>query len=108
MVNFVLVGGVLGAAELVGFSPLLTFAVGILPHGIFELTAVIIATAAMLKVGAQLVSTDIDKSLGETVLVSLADWFKVYVGLVVPLLAVAALIEIYVTPALITLVFPQL
>lgn len=108
MVNFVLVGGVLGAAELVGFSPLLTFVVGILPHGIFELTAVIIATAAMLKVGAQLVSTNTDKSLGETLLLSLADWFKVFIGLVLPLLAVAAVIEIYVTPALIKLVLPQI
>lgn len=107
MVNFVLIGGVLGAAQLVGFSPLLTFVVGILPHGLFELTAVIIATAAMLKVGAQLVSTNTDKSLGETLLLSLADWFKVFIGLVVPMLAVAAVIEIYVTPALIKLVFPQ-
>jgi len=108
MVNFVLVGGVLGAAELVGFSPLLTLAVGILPHGIFELTAVILATAAMLKVGAQLVSTNTDKSLGETVLISLADWFRVFVGLVIPLLAAAAVIEIYVTPALIKLAFPPI
>ena len=106
MVNFVLVGGVLGAADLVGFSPWLTFAVGILPHGIFELTAVIFATAAMLKVGAQLVATDTEKSLGETLLVSLADWLKVFLGLVVPLLAVAAVIEIYVTPVLIKLAFP--
>jgi len=108
MVNFVLVGGVLGAADLVGFSPLLTFVVGILPHGIFELTAVIFATAAMLKVGAQLVATDTEKSLGETLLVSLADWFKVFLGLVVPLLAVAAVIEIYVTPVLIKMAFPQM
>jgi stage II sporulation protein M len=79
-----------------------------LPHGIFELTAVIIATAAMLKVGAQLVSTNTDKSLGETLLLSLADWFKVFIGLVVPLLAVAAVIEIYVTPLLIKLAFPQI
>ena len=106
MVNFVLVGGVLGAAEVVGFSPLLTFSVGILPNGIFELTAVILATAAMLKVGAQLVSTDTDKSLGETVLLSLADWFRIFIGFVVPLLAVAAVIEIYVTPALIKMAFP--
>jgi len=108
MVNFALVGGVLGAAELVGFSPWLTFAVGILPHGIFELTAVVIATAAMLRVGAQLVSTNTDKSLGETLLVSLADWSKVFVGLVVPLLAVAAVIEVYITPALIKMAFPQI
>jgi uncharacterized membrane protein SpoIIM required for sporulation/ABC-type transport system involved in multi-copper enzyme maturation permease subunit len=108
MVNFALVGGVLGAAQLVGFSPLLTFSVGVLPHGMFELTAVILATAAMLRVGALLVSPNTDKSLGETFLLSLADWFRVFVGLVVPLLAVAAVIEIYVTPVLIKMAFPLL
>jgi uncharacterized membrane protein SpoIIM required for sporulation/ABC-type transport system involved in multi-copper enzyme maturation permease subunit len=106
--NVGLIGGVLGAANLVGFSPLLTFAVGILPHGIFELTAIFLATAAMLKVGAQLVTPQTEKSLGETVLLSLADWSRVFVGLVLPLLAVAAVIEIYVTPALIKLAFPYL
>jgi stage II sporulation protein M len=108
MFNFVLVGGVLGAAQLVGISPLLTFVVGILPHGIFELTAVILATAAMLKVGAQLVSTSTEKSLGESLLISLADWFRIFIGLVVPLLAVAAVMEIYVTPVLIRLAFLQI
>ena len=106
MFNIALVGGILGGAQLVGFSPLLTFAAGILPHGIFELTAVILATAAMLKVGAQLVSPNTDKSLGEALLLSIADWLRVFVGLVVPLLAVAAVIEIYLTPVLIKMVFP--
>jgi len=108
MFNFALVGGVLGAANLVGFSPLLTFVVGVLPHGLFELTAVILATAAMLRVGALLVSPDTNKSLGETLLLSLADWFRVFIGLVVPLLAVAAVIEIYLTPVLIKMAFPFL
>ena len=108
MFNFALVGGVLGAANLVGFSPLLTFVVGVLPHGLFELTAVVLATAAMLRVGVLLVSPDTDKSLGETLLLSLADWFRVFVGLVIPLLAVAAVIEIYLTPVLIKIAFPFL
>jgi len=106
--NIALVGGVLGAAHLVGYSPLLAFAAGILPHGIFELSAVFLATAAMLKVGAQLVTPQPDKSLGEILLLSLADWFRIFVGLVLPLLAIAALIEIYVTPQLIKLAFPYL
>ena len=63
--NIALVGGVLGGGHLVGYSPLLAFAAGILPHGIFELSAVFLATAAMLKVGAQLVTPQPDKSLGE-------------------------------------------
>ncbi|MGE5464431.1 MAG: stage II sporulation protein M [Syntrophothermus sp.] len=106
--NIGLVGGVMGAASLVGFSPLLTFIAGVLPHGIFELTAVFLATAAMFKVGAQLVTPQTEKSLGEVLLVSLADWFRVFIGLVLPLLAVAAVIEVYVTPQLIKLAFPYL
>jgi uncharacterized membrane protein SpoIIM required for sporulation/ABC-type transport system involved in multi-copper enzyme maturation permease subunit len=104
--NIALVGGVLGAAHLVGYSPVLAFAAGILPHGIFELSAVFLATAAMLKVGAQLVTPQADKSLGDVLLLSLADWFRIFVGIVLPLLAVAALVEIYVTPVLIKLAFP--
>jgi uncharacterized membrane protein SpoIIM required for sporulation/ABC-type transport system involved in multi-copper enzyme maturation permease subunit len=104
--NFALVGGVLGAASLVGFSPWLTFAAGILPHGLFELTAVVLATAAMLRAGAMLVTPDTDKSLGETLLLSLADWSKVFVGLVLPLLAIAAVVEVYLTPVLIKMAFP--
>jgi len=105
LLNFGLVGGVLGAAQLVGFSPLIVFLVGVLPHGIFELTAVVISTAAMLRVGALLVTPQPDKSLGETLLLSLADWFKVFLGLIIPLLAVAAVIEVYVTPLLIKMAF---
>jgi len=108
LVNMGLVGGVLGGASLIGYSPFLMFASGILPHGIFELSAVLLASAAMFKVGAQLVTPQTDKSLGEVLLLSLADWMRVFVGLVVPLLAVAALIEVYVTPILFKLAFPYL
>lgn len=108
IVNIALVGGVMGAASLVGYSPLLTLSAGVLPHGIFELTAVFLATAAMLKVGAQLVTPQGDKSLGEVLLVSLADWFRIFIGIVLPFLAIAALIEIYITPLLIKLAYPYL
>jgi uncharacterized membrane protein SpoIIM required for sporulation len=106
--NIALIGGVMGAAQLVGYSPLLAFSAGILPHGIFELSAVCLATAAMLNVGAQLVTPQPDKSLGESLLIGLADWFRVFVGIVLPFLAIAALIEIYLTPMLIKLAFPYL
>jgi uncharacterized membrane protein SpoIIM required for sporulation len=108
IVNMGLVGGVLGAASLIGLSPWLLFVTGVLPHGIFELTAVFLATAAMFKAGAQLVTPQPDKSLGEVLIVSLADWSRIFIGLVIPLLAVAAIIEIYLTPVLIRLAFPFL
>jgi len=106
--NMSLIGGVLGAASLINYSPLAVFGVAILPHGIFELTAVFLATAAVLKVGAVLVTPQPDKSLGEVFLLALADWFRVFIGLVVPLLAIAAVIEVYVTPQIIKLAFPYL
>jgi uncharacterized membrane protein SpoIIM required for sporulation len=108
MVNMALIGGVLGAASLIQFSPWLVFASAILPHGVFELTAVIIATAAVLKVGAVIVTPQPDKSMGEVFLLSLADWFKVFIGLVVPLLAIAAVVEVYLTPLIIKEIFPYL
>jgi len=108
IVNMALIGGVLGVASLIHFSPFLVFVSAILPHGVFELTAVTIATAAVLKMGAVLVTPQPDKSMGEIFLLSLADWFKVFIGLVVPLLAIAAVIEVYVTPLLIKMAFPHL
>jgi uncharacterized membrane protein SpoIIM required for sporulation len=108
MVNMALMGGVLGAASLIHLSPLTVFAVAILPHGMFEITAVCLATAAVLKLGAVLVTPQPDRSLGEVFLLSLADWFRVFIGLVAPLLAVAAVVEVYVTPVLMKLAFPYL
>jgi uncharacterized membrane protein SpoIIM required for sporulation len=108
LANMGLVGGVMGAASLVGYSPVLTFVTGVLPHGIFELTAVFLATAAMLKVGAQLVTPQTEKSLGEILLLSLADWFRIFIGIVLPLLAIAAIVEVYITPLFIRLAFPYL
>ena len=108
MVNMALIGAVLGGASLISFSPALVFVSAILPHGIFEITAVIIATAAVLKVGAVLVTPQPDKSMGEIFLLSLADWSRVFIGLVVPLLAIAAVIEVYVTPLIIKMAFPYL
>jgi stage II sporulation protein M len=84
------------------------FASGILPHGIFELTAIFLAAAAMFKLGAGLVTPQTEKSLGEVLLLSLADWFRVFLGIVVPLLAIAAVIEVYITPLLFQKAFPFL
>jgi stage II sporulation protein M len=108
MANMSLIGIVLGGASLINFSPLLVFASAVLPHGMFELTAVCLATAAVLHMGAQLVTPQTDKSLGDVFLLALADWFRVFIGLVVPLLAIASVIEVYVTPQVIRMAFPYL
>ena len=98
LLNIGLVGGVLGSVKLMGYSPTLLFVAGLLPHGIFEIPALMIASAIVLRIGAVLVTPQLGKSMGQIALELLADWAKIFIGLVVPLLAIAAVIEAYVTP----------
>ncbi len=98
--NVGLVGGVLGVFSLIGYSPLALFAAGILPHGIFEIPALMLTSAAVLRTGAVLVTPQAGKSMGQVILEVLADCAKVFVGLVIPLLTVAAFIEAYITPSI--------
>jgi stage II sporulation protein M len=77
----------------------------LLPHGIFEVPALILASAAVLRIGVVLVTPQTGRSLGEVVLELLADWTKIVIGVVVPLLLIAAVIETYVTPLLLAAAF---
>ncbi len=98
LVNVGLIGGVLGVFKLIGYSPLVLFAAGLLPHGIFEIPALMIASAIVLRMAAVLVAPQLGKSMGQVVLELLADWAKVFLGVVMPLLGIAALVEAYITP----------
>jgi len=100
LVNIALIGGVYAFLELLGISPLPVFLAGVLPHGIFELPALLIGSASVLYIGAVLVTPQTGKSMGQIVIELMADWAKIFIGLVVPLLAIAALIEAYITPSI--------
>ncbi len=104
LLNIGLVGGVLGIFHLMGYSTGTLFAAGLLPHGIFEIPALMIAGAVVLRMGAVLVTPQIGKSMGQIVLEQLSDWLKVFLGVVLPLLVVAALIEAYITPLILSTV----
>jgi stage II sporulation protein M len=93
-----LIGGLYAFLELIGMQPLPIFLAGVAPHGIFELPALMIGSAVVLYIGAAIVTPQTGKSMGEVILELLADWAKIFIGLVVPLLAIAAVIEAYVTP----------
>jgi uncharacterized membrane protein SpoIIM required for sporulation/ABC-type transport system involved in multi-copper enzyme maturation permease subunit len=96
--NFSLIGGVLAASKIVGVSPLLVFATGILPHGVFELTSIILASSAVLYIGVEVVTPKDGRTIGEAFIISLADLSKILFGVCVPLLIVAALVESWITP----------
>ncbi len=100
MVNIGLIGGLFALFQLLGIQPWPLFQYGVLPHGIFEIPALMLGSAAMLYMGVAIVTPQTGKSMGEVILELFADWAKIFIGLVVPLLAVAAVIEAYITPGL--------
>ena len=72
----------------------------ILPHGIFEISAAFLATAAVIQSGVILSTPDPEKTVGEVWIMALADWVKIMVGLVIPLLLLSSIIEAWITPRL--------
>ncbi len=104
LANVSLVGVVLGVFALIGYSPAQLFAAGILPHGLFEIPALMLTSAAVLRMGAVLVTPQTGKSMGEVVLEVIADCAKIFIGLVIPLLIVAAFVEAYITPSILVTV----
>ncbi len=70
----------------------------VVPHGVFELAAAAVATAAALRVGAILATPTPGKTIGEAFITSIADWCKVMAGFVIPMLLLAAAIEVWITP----------
>lgn len=69
-----------------------------LPHGIFEIPALILSTAAVFRFGVLLATTNPHKTIAEVWITALADWAKIMVGLVLPLLLIGAAVEAWVTP----------
>ena len=100
LVNMVSFGVILGVFALLGYSPLTLSVYGVLPHGIFEIPALVLTGAALLRFGVELVTPQVGRSLGEVVLELMADWLKVVAGVVFPLLLIASLVEAYITPLL--------
>ncbi len=100
LINIGLLGGIFGLFQVMGLSPWPLFLAGIAPHGVFEIPALILASAAVLRIGAVLVTPQTGRSIGEIVLELLADWLIIFVGVILPLLAIAAAVEAYITPGI--------
>lgn len=92
-------------AAYAGYSGILFLAAFVLPHGFLELPAAIIATALAVRLGAVFISPPQEMTVGEGWLQALADFVKVFIGLVIPLLALAAVIEVYITPLIVIWAF---
>jgi uncharacterized membrane protein SpoIIM required for sporulation/ABC-type transport system involved in multi-copper enzyme maturation permease subunit len=107
MLPFVLIGYFVATAANIGLSPWIFLSAFVLPHGILEIPAIILAGAAVLRLGATLTTPARGRTMSEALLESLADWARVMVALIIPLLLAAAILEIYVTPRIAILLLGQ-
>jgi stage II sporulation protein M len=98
LINGFVVGYVGGVFA--GFGHLGFFACGILPHGVFELPALVLASAFALRIGATMVRPSPDGWL-RGVGLALTDYLRGMV-VIVTLFAIAAVIEAYLTPGLLS------
>jgi uncharacterized membrane protein SpoIIM required for sporulation len=79
-------------------SPL-QFLIGyVLPHGVIELPTAILGAALGLRIGAALLSPPPGFSVGQNMIWSLAQFFKVWALVLIPLFLVSGLIEGLITP----------
>jgi len=75
---------------------------GFVPHGVIEIPVILLATALGLTLGMESLKWLLRRE--SRVKLQLSDCIKVYLRLILPGLAVAAIIEVFVTPLLIGLV----
>lgn len=74
---------------------------GLLPHGILELPAVLLAAAAGLRLGAA--ALERTRHPGRDIRMEMLAAWRVFAALIVPLLVVAAIVETTVTPLILML-----
>jgi stage II sporulation protein M len=103
MIPFAIYGFIMGQVMLSGLSPL-PFIMAILPHGVVEIPAILIAGAAAVRLGSIVTRPPKDLTVGEAWLRALGDAIKVGIGVVLPLLVIAAMLEVWVTPQVVQFV----
>jgi uncharacterized membrane protein SpoIIM required for sporulation len=93
-----LIGYFAGNVALAGGDVARVMSALVIPHALLEVPAAIIAGGAMLRLGLSALSVRDGTSLGEGFIEGLAEWTRISLGLVLPLLVLAAAIESFITP----------
>lgn len=105
MLPFGLIGYFTATIAQLGISPWLFLTATVLPHGVLEIPAILLAGAIILKLGATLAAPAPGYSISEAMLRALGDWARMMVALVLPLFLVSAILEIFITPQIVILLF---
>ncbi|MFW5940256.1 MAG: stage II sporulation protein M [Chloroflexota bacterium] len=77
----------------------------IAPHGAIELPALLLVAAAALRWQTAVIAPQPDQSVSQSWLEAGADFARILLGVIAPLLLLAALVEAYVTPMVVRIVY---
>jgi uncharacterized membrane protein SpoIIM required for sporulation len=105
LINMALVSFIITQIVLLGYNPWLFVAAFILPHGILEIPAILLGMTFALRIGAALVSPPQGLDIGQGLILTSANFIKILIFVVVPLLFVAAYIEANITPQIVLAVY---
>ncbi|MCB9453854.1 MAG: stage II sporulation protein M [Anaerolineaceae bacterium] len=96
-VVYLILGYLFSQIMLAGYNPSFLFA-AILTHGVIEIPVIILATAAALRLGAIITRPPKGLTVGQAWQMALGDALKLAIGVILPGLILAAVIEAYITP----------
>jgi uncharacterized membrane protein SpoIIM required for sporulation/ABC-type transport system involved in multi-copper enzyme maturation permease subunit len=100
---YVVLGYIFSQIVAAGYNPLFMIP-AVFTHGIIEIPVIVLATAAALHLGAVITRPPRGWTVGQAWSAALGDALKIGLGLIVPGLLIAAVLEAYVTPLAIRLV----
>ena len=100
-----IIGYIAAQFSLAGENPWEFLLATIVPHGVIELPTLLLAMAAALRWHTVAISPPPDHTLSEGFVMAAADFGRILVGIVMPLLFVASLVEAYVTPAVVLWIY---
>ncbi len=98
MTPLVIIGYFSGNMALAGHDVFRFLLALVIPHAVAEVPAMLIAGAAILQLGMAALGLSRGKTLSQGWLAALGEWARLSLGLVLPLLALAALLEVFITP----------
>ncbi|MCA9903375.1 MAG: stage II sporulation protein M [Anaerolineae bacterium] len=101
---YVVLGYLLSQIMQAGYNPM-PFMLAVLTHGVIEIPVIVVATAAVLKMGAVVTRLPRGMTLGQAWTQALGDTIKLWLAVLLPGLFLAAFVEAYITPIIVRIAF---